>query len=77
MFESYRAGKEVTASFNLPGSISTVHVTGVIRGCRMQGPSVHLGIEIDKDKTQDFDRQVAALENFVCSREVMSPYIPG
>jgi c-di-GMP-binding flagellar brake protein YcgR len=77
LFESYQAGLEVSAAFNLPGSISTVRVTGPIRGCRMQGPSVHLGIEIEEDKTPDFERQVAALENFVCSREVLSPYVPG
>ncbi len=76
-FESYSDGAKVTTTMKLPGEESGVRVVGTIRGIRMQGPSVHLGVEFSRELTSDFDGQLAKLKTFVCSREILSPYVPG
>jgi len=76
-FENYVDGGKVTTTLDLPEALKAVCLKGSIRGIRMQGPSVHLGIEFSEDTTPHWEEQVAQLENYVCSREVLSPYVPG
>ena len=76
-FENYTDGGQVTTTIELPEALKGVCLQGSIRGIRMQGPSVHLGIEFSEDLTPQWEEQIAQLENYVCSREVLSPYVPG
>ena len=76
-FENYIDGSDVTTTFDLPDVLEGVCIKGSIRGIRMQGPSVHLGIEFSEDMTPQWKEQIALVGNYVCSREVLSPYVPG
>lgn len=76
-FENYSDGGEVTITFDLPESLKSVSLRGFIRGIRMQGPYVHLGVEYSEMLTPKFEEQITELENYISSREVLSPYVPG
>lgn len=63
-------GAHVGLEFTVPTSTSPVRVAGVVRGRRLVGPNVHLGVEFETEESVAQQQAVDALQDFVASREV-------
>ena len=72
--EAFDRDSEVSLSFLLPTCTTLLTIAGLVRGRRLVGPTVHVGIEFDSLRTEGLADVESALQDFVASREVSSTF---
>jgi hypothetical protein len=73
--EAFERGAVIQCEFSLPTCARALSLAAVVRSFRLVGPVVHLGVEFDVERTEEFDDVFSELQDFIASREIMSPFV--
>lgn len=75
--EAFREGDEKRVTFTVPGTEEPTTVAAVVRGRRLAGPCVHVGLEYEPEDDGTFRAFLSAIEDYVSTREVDAGCVPG